>query len=722
MSKKPPKDDASTPATTKITANIPCYPRWNADAPRQSWEADYDRIEGELMKSYIPNSGTASLCARRPMEAMNSIPLPGDEQNQQQQQHIRPRTGAAAAPRSASTTVMPRLARPSSTATNTKTTTTATTTTKTSLPPRRTRPTTAATTLSTTANNTNSPARSARSSLFPERNALANVSIRDISALYSVVCPPVELMGAVNLSTKHMDLSWLKDQRQLMGITSGSALTLETLRDDLFTNPSLQEKRSHGGTREVTLLNSPRSILVCLRNGVCVEDLQRRDRAHFQGLGDARDIVNLRYEHYEQRRADLMNELRDQYREIRGMLGWSEIVGFLQAHVSAGAASNPNTSTTALDTETGVDTSIASNSSAYRQRKEKQRMTIEYNRKRLEKQIEYHEELVKAQEAAEEKRRQVEEEQRVAKEKKRQEASARREQAEVKMKELREHTAELTAQFNAKMHDKMKIMEARDQVHRTQIEEKRRQKKLELEASRQEAVQRKQETNMRLQRVLEERRTTFEEKERLAAERKAVKDAEKESHRVEAALRNERVEKARQEAAQRAQEREEATRRRALELQQSVDERLRSFSESREQERERRRHEEMSKTQHRHDVVRTGREMLQHKREEALDRFDKVERAVSEQREKQRQAKRQEAELERLVTEDKAFFLARQARAKEFHKALIVDGVRRKKEQHEAQEEMKNMLLKETFQSRLELAKERDTMLQKLAQTAAGKA
>eukprot|EP00906_Rhabdomonas_costata_P008326 RCo011866 len=152
----------------------------------------------------------------------------------------------------------------------------------------------------------------------------------DLSALHTLFNPSPEFAGKIKVPTLHISLGWLF--RKPPEPPEGELLTLDNFPTDLFTSSSENSGKAIRRRRRRVLLNSPRSVITVLRNGVSLEDLQEHPRhdVEVEGAlaGRAPHVIQMRYEHREARRQQLLAGLREQYHSISAQLSLGDVMEF----------------------------------------------------------------------------------------------------------------------------------------------------------------------------------------------------------------------------------------------------------------------------------------------------------------------------------------------------------------------------------------------------------
>ncbi|EPY35183.1 hypothetical protein AGDE_07546, partial [Angomonas deanei] len=223
-----------------------------------------------------------------------------------------------------------------------------------------------------------------------------------------LVTPPYEYADSFLLEMEGIDLSWLAGKRPRPAVLT-----------------SIEQLSPTGGT--VPTLYSPRSALVCLRNGVSMADLKPSvSEDQLPNEKNLREAVSVfRSERDAKRRSRLLGMLRADYRELCAKVDVERLIEAFHHPPPPKALSDPPT--------------------ALLQRQERQRKVFETNKVRMEKQVEYAKETQARRLEAEERLRQAEEEAQLALEEKK--------RKEMEAKALQEERLERQKQKNKEMEE-----------------------------------------------------------------------------------------------------------------------------------------------------------------------------------------------------------------------------------------------------------------------------
>lgn len=168
-----------------------------------------------------------------------------------------------------------------------------------------------------------------RSSTF---KAPHTVSKEEITALISIFDPDNALGAHVDL--KHMELQWMvrKPGKVKAGVLQPAVhLHLGNVASSLASN-TVKERQ--------ILINSPRSAIVLMRNGVRMEDLKRPQLSLNADIVEKKPFVTLEQLSWEQRRylaleaarQAKLRQVTQEYEEVCSTITLDEIIGFCRAY------------------------------------------------------------------------------------------------------------------------------------------------------------------------------------------------------------------------------------------------------------------------------------------------------------------------------------------------------------------------------------------------------
>eukprot|EP00672_Neobodo_designis_P015256 CAMPEP_0174845072 /NCGR_PEP_ID=MMETSP1114-20130205/11500_1 /TAXON_ID=312471 /ORGANISM="Neobodo designis, Strain CCAP 1951/1" /LENGTH=591 /DNA_ID=CAMNT_0016079319 /DNA_START=76 /DNA_END=1847 /DNA_ORIENTATION=+ len=574
---------------------LPTLPRCDENN-RAKWVSEYDKVEAELLKTHVPGSGTTTLGLRQiPATFDRTIPPPDIETEGDERRRRR----AAGIPRARTTDPGASAGGPSAPDSPYGS--------PVGSPMRRPR----------SARATNAGARLATATPLPSKGTHDVLRL-----LFTLLDPPMDFKSSVGVDLRGIDLRWLK------GYDTGDRMptlnTIETFRDD---------------PGDVPPINSPRSAIVVLRNGVAAPDLQVRPVHEFRTLDTSEEEAESRCRHHEERRAALLESLRDEYRELSATLPLfdllDEVPAFRQGEWNTSAGKGRGADERRRFTE-------------YAEGRRRERLEAAQREKLIK-----HEIAEKRRAAAAERFHSVIEERRRAAAgatkagtrglSPRSAAIAEEEHARklAAQAEAKREMAERKRQQQAAQHEQQQH-EAKQRALRNEHRMRKNRELLEQQQREQEAAQAARDEAARQRREAVERDRAMRREQQLEASRRAAE------------LRNAAKEKARQhEAKVRADA--EARRMRA-------DERLHAFSSFKHAQQQQNASMEAAKREHRLQAARRAEEQRAQERARLMRRQHETDERVADMRER-RAAEMGAARLQhQLEAEDKHFLVERQRR------------------------------------------------------------
>lgn len=258
---------AKEPAAPVKTISLPSLPRCD-EANRSKWIQEYDRVEGELLRPHM--SGSATLGLRLVPQNFDRA-IPPQVSDDDVEPNRRPKSTVPFRQVQGDQYSTPR-----------------------PLSAKKSRA--ASTTL--TISSTPTP--------FSDSHQMLRM-------LFAIVDPPIEYRSQLDLNLRGIDLRWIA--KYVPGDRTPVLQTLETLRDD-----------AHTGSHAMPVLNSPRSVIVMLRNGVTVDDLQIWPLEKFCSPSISIEESQTRHLHREERRLSLIAALREEYRETSSQLSLFDLL------------------------------------------------------------------------------------------------------------------------------------------------------------------------------------------------------------------------------------------------------------------------------------------------------------------------------------------------------------------------------------------------------------
>jgi hypothetical protein len=695
----PPKEVQPSGSVT-----LPVYPKYD-EKDRKKWVQEYDKVEAELLRAHLaaPGQPSAVLSLRNADWSFDKhIPAPGDPTLSEQNEMLRKngkRPGALQKlpPRAQSTDP----SHMSSIAHVPADVTVASGGGGRQISPLRKRPTSAKLPASIVAVLPMACGAAQHRSLSPidtstgigssladgssvtmmEQTALSATEMAKIARY--LLNPPVDYKSSFHLNLKGIDLRWMQVFRS--GDRVPDLFTLETLREDLFTNPALP-----GGPNS-TAINSPRSAYVLLRNGLGVEDLQMRPHSYFvDRTGTADNIVTMRFNHFELRRKYLIQSLRAEYRLLCSSQPLYDILEeFLNGSEGAGVGK--------------TDVTFLQN------RRSRIEKVQQKNKQRLEKQMEYVADLQSRGITAEERRLAAEKELMMRREKLREENRSKMSMTAKRSEQLRASNETHAEQVLAEMMERQHRLEEKERQQQEAMEAKAQQKREAREKRAKQRQERQQANRELLDRKAHEEECLRQEREAAAREKQRQQQIREALERDDAERHKRVVELARQQARLRVEQQlEEATAKARQRDAESI-KRLQEFEESRRQQREAIRQAEALKESKRQQAFRDAQRASEEHKETILRKRETLEQKFHNSMLSKKHEDETVHEVSHIGGGDKLFFVNRRANAQEFGKLVSICKIVSKKETAEAISRQREALLNATLRDReaLRLDKER---------------
>ncbi|RNF14288.1 uncharacterized protein Tco025E_06021 [Trypanosoma conorhini] len=499
-----------------------------------------------------------------------------------------------------------------------------------------------------------------------------------------LLCTPPEYSESFKLDLQNIDLRWMHGSRY-----PGSFVTLHT-----WHPPE--------GDAKVTSLNSPRSVIVMLQNGIVVNDLVPHTTIHDDALlppdPEMRQLVKrMRMERQRRYREELLASLQERYVELCRGVNLAEVIKAFHENKKQ-------------ETVVELPTSL-------KKEQERQQRALLMERTRIEKQINLAKDVHERQLIAEDRQRRVEEEARARIEAKKAEERLAHERAAERLALQRQKIAELEAFYKKGLQERQARAEEK-QARRAEAQQRQ------IEHRREEQERLAGERQLRFQRVAEQ-----QEQQKLMIQQKHEAKEEKlrrlreEQERQQEKLRAKTLERAvksvelREMARKRAAMHEEKVRQAAEEQQRKMEERIARFQQSSKAARaERALQEEQKRTRMKEafaaavDRVNTFKEEVIEKQVKHQKLFDELQRRRDEEI-----LTRQEREREDM--EAKSFAVLRNKRMTEFGKLETVLQLLSKREAALSLERERALLRQETRKAREAMLVERQALKEMVLQT-----
>ena len=547
--------------------------------------------------------------------------------------------------------------------------------------------------------------------------------------IVNLLAPPPSFRHCITSSLANIDIGWLRRHRA--GDRPSANLTLETIRDDLNTNPSVAH---------ATALNSPRSVIVMMRNGVTVEDLQvapldafvkkertvgfacvssslalgpgskrhaqqshditltpvfgKKDTAPDSMINPAtaaaveEEVARMAAKHVEDRRVELLASLRTEYRQQCREAPLLDVVDLVQrelarkeeerkARIRLGVSGKPRTKVLTEAVEEGEEVGKGE-ATFLKERRGRLERQVQMAKERMERQIHLAAQQSKKEAEAEERRLQAEREH------------------DAKIQEAKDETIRRQHEASNRLEELRADLGRRQDVFVRSLEE--RQKRL---AEKEEALQRARQNRR------EETAATAARKAEKRAERSAKQHLLKEKQREEALQRQaeqeeadrqrrEKQERERQELAEQieasqanakearlakkrlAEKHEQETIERAREKANAAEQRMRQFHESQMHARHEQHLKDLKKMELREGAFRAASDAWRARNEALVDKQLQHEALLRQVQESTFVGRTVAKEKERLQEDDKKVFISRRVQAAQFLKLMAISSIRNK--------------------------------------------
>eukprot|EP01006_Ploeotia_vitrea_P044793 TRINITY_DN66866_c4_g1_i1.p1 TRINITY_DN66866_c4_g1~~TRINITY_DN66866_c4_g1_i1.p1 ORF type:complete len:817 (+),score=112.44 TRINITY_DN66866_c4_g1_i1:70-2520(+) len=144
------------------------------------------------------------------------------------------------------------------------------------------------------------------------------ITTRDLVGVLTIAAPPT-IVSNVKLETNHIDLQWLRQLRREGGHFDGFLDKKLKLNLDNFHEKALAHNPDI--PHDYPLLDSPRSIILCLKNGIPPAKLLFKPLGKYKQEGSLEGIPDYvateRFKNNEARRKQRLHNLREQYRFVQ---------------------------------------------------------------------------------------------------------------------------------------------------------------------------------------------------------------------------------------------------------------------------------------------------------------------------------------------------------------------------------------------------------------------
>jgi hypothetical protein len=603
------KDDKAAAAAAMKPIALPTLPKCD-EGNRNRWATDYDKVENELLKTHLGGSATLGL-RHIPGEWDRTVPAADTEvEDGFAPVRRRARGGNNTSPVRSSTTE-PHV--PHGGAVDRAS-------------PKR-----------------PMSARSVMNASAPLSTAHESVSVREmLSVLFTLLDPPLRFRTQINVDTEGIDISWLR--HFVTGDrTPAALLTLDTVREDMFINPS---------ARHETAITSPRSVIVMLRNGVTVSDLQARPVEHFQTLGVSEATADAEFNHYEERRTKLLDVLRTEYREL-----------------------SAKCSTFALLDEVSdfrAKSGGKVESSYIKEKKQKMNATADANRDRLAKTTAVAEQMQERTTAAAHRRRGIERELLQKRSDDRNAALDRHNETARRAADMRADLLSKSAAMTDAAEERRQRLESHERAQKTiqaAQQHRKKQEQAKKTAVKQARIAANRAALETQQEELEAKRETDEAR---AREFKAKRDQEMAAQAIAIADAQQRAEHARANAKEMSRRHDEEVRQEADDKREHAESRLRAFATLKQKQQAERRSQDQQRREARKGVHQAARQREEHSRSQSMLKMQQQEDSMATLQYERSRAAELDAQRRHLTQNDKRYLVDRQSRATGYNRLVSI--------------------------------------------------
>ncbi|KAH9598148.1 hypothetical protein LSM04_004836 [Trypanosoma melophagium] len=523
--------------------------------------------------------------------------------------------------------------------------------------------------------------------MFAAKSDSALTAERCGQLLQVLLDTPPEYSESFHLDLRHIDLGWMRGSRY-----PTSLVTLQTWRPNSVSDGIGAGSSDSAG---VPSLNSPRSVIVLLGNGVVVNDLIpheiREDDPLLPKDPETRHLVKrMRLEGINRARENLLQNLRSDYAVLCRRVNLPDILK-------------------AFHTEKKREITVELPTSI-KEGHERRKRILEIEKKRMEKQLAFTKDVLERQLIAEERKRQLEEEAKARIEQKKQEEQLAHQRAVERLAAQKQKAAEAEAQYQKDLQERLQRAEEKNAKRieaQQRLYERRREERQKLAEERQARFERRAEVQEQQKLQAQHKREKKEEKIKLMREEQERKRQEMHEKMVEKAAKSVEL---RELVRQRAALQEERVRQAALEQQRKVEERLLRFQKSHEEARAQRIKQEEEKRERLKEVYNTAASKLAAAKEEILEKDALHEKSYNELQHQRQVETLTKREHEREVMESKAFAVLRSKRMTEFGKLEAVLQLLKKRDMANYLDKQREMLMEETRKSHATLLSERNAL------------
>lgn len=474
--------------------------------------------------------------------------------------------------------------------------------------------------------------------------------------LDTLLNPQPQFRTSFRLQLEGVDLCWMWSYTA--DRAPQSLLTLETFREDAVSNVD--------GCVKSVVINSPRSTLVMLRNGVSVKEILPRTSQSFLTPEVSDESAAVFFKHFEDRRRALVTSLRQEYRDVCAAVSLHDLIPRVLARRRTRLSDtvSPSRAASRVDNNDACDSSFAIH------RRAKLEQQASRSKQKLQRQLEQMK-LFQAEMEEAERRRQLSDENHHRKtEEMKREAIERAAAAAKKLEELRAQTNSLNMTFAQQAEEKRRKLEEKEEKKKLILAAQREQHKLHAEQKAQEKQRRIEQSRLALQSLDQDTLKRLEEKEMRAAAMREERRKKKEAEQEEAHSLQKKAEQQRLEAKERARQLEANALKKAEEREQHAAAKLEAFHEAQKRHRDLAQETEKEKERKRLAAVERANSMVAQRVSLLLSRRSEHESHMRSASEMRRLEEQRNRDLAQTDLDDKRFLLQRQNKASEFKKLL----------------------------------------------------
>eukprot|EP01060_Flectonema_neradi_P000953 TRINITY_DN10565_c0_g1_i1.p1 TRINITY_DN10565_c0_g1~~TRINITY_DN10565_c0_g1_i1.p1 ORF type:complete len:672 (+),score=172.71 TRINITY_DN10565_c0_g1_i1:163-2178(+) len=484
-----------------------------------------------------------------------------------------------------------------------------------------------------------------------------------------------------NVDTRCINLSWMKhlsDRKAAPGMTH---LTLFNIPQELIDEKGVLHERD--------AITSPRSAFILLSSGTSVQNLQILPDSCFTSSQNPANAKQL----HEDSRVQLLRSLQDQYRSLIENQSIEDVVA---AAISSSISEDQST--------------------AVLRRKDQAGRLLSACRRRLER----HEELANAARQAEffaEQERvkrvvQIEEE----KKKKQRDLSNRIQEAARRKEERRKELERKMDEETNMIAERLEKLKNRDETRKLLNQERSESARRTREAKQKQKMEQFARNKQNNDSNIEELRQRAELKSQQAEERKREYEFLKQRQKEQQTRQIEFVAERRKEHIQKSIEASNQKRDAAIEKQQLADLRAKQRQQEQEIARQTKREQERELSKLRAEKKEASHTMEIEKAEEYRQRNIEKKREFEVRKKEREQLSSYQKQIQAAEADNRSLKVLCQGRANEFRKALIQQDIDQKAARVEATKNMKERMIKECWNEREMLRREKEAMLQRNAE------